>query len=146
MQQISLFLEKKLSRKLIGIFIEISKENGNLFKEKAYYTLLINKFTNAGIKYLQFPELGLYSNEYCTLIDHFYPDFLIENKIILEVKASGQIRSVDIDQLTEYLHCSKYELGFIVNFGTPRVQFERRIYTNDRKPFLKFVLPVNCNK
>lgn len=130
------FLEKELSYKLIGVFIEISQENGCLFKEKIYYTLLKEKLKKNNLKFVQFPRISLYSNINNSLIGHFFPDFIINNKIIIEVKAYKHILESHINQLTKYLISSKFEIGFLVNFGRPRAEIIRRIYTSDRKSFL----------
>jgi GxxExxY protein len=128
-------LEKELSYKLVGIFINISQKHGYLLKEKAYYRLLIDSFVKNKIRHTQHPKVKLINNDNDAELDFYYPDFLIENKIILEIKAQNQIYHDNINQLMKYLSISQYELGYIVNFGTPKAQFERRIYTNDRKRF-----------
>jgi len=55
----NVFLEKELSYKLVGIFIEISKENGCLFKEAVYYNLLKDKFKKTNLKFIQHPKITL---------------------------------------------------------------------------------------
>jgi len=129
-------LEEKLTYKLRGVFIEISKKHGCLFKEKAYYKLICEEFKNRNIAFLFQPKITLHNFESSKMIDEYYPDFVVEDKIIIEVKAQGQIFNNHIDQLIKYLSSTKFELGFIVNFGTPMVQIERRIFTNNRKPFI----------
>jgi GxxExxY protein len=130
------FLEKDLSYKLIGIFINISKEFGYLLKEEAYYNLLKTEFVKNKISYLQQPGIKLYNPSDNSLLDCYYSDFLIENKIILELKSQNQIYHDHINQLIKYLSLSDYELGFIVNFGVPKVQIIRRVFTKERKKYL----------
>lgn len=127
------FLEKELSFKLIGIFINISKEHGCHFKENIYYNLLKEELKKADLSFIQFPKIRIYNRNDNGFLGYYYPDFLIENKIIVEIKASGQIHQTYIDQVTKYLSVSKYEIGFIVNFGTERAQIIRRVYSNCRK-------------
>lgn len=134
----SFLLEEKLTYKLRGIFIEISKEHGCLYKEKVYQKLLKEAFKNKGIKSVSHPRIPIYNIETGKFIEYYYPDFLIENKIIVEIKAQSQILNIHINQLIKYLNSSKYEIGLLANFGTPKIQTIRRIYTNDRKPFLHY--------
>jgi len=129
-------LEEKLTSKLIGIFIEISKENGFSYKEYIYQRLLSNKFLKDKIKFVSQPKIPLYCVTDGEYLGNYYPDFLIEGKIIIEVKAQGQIFNNHINQLIRYLSSTEYEIGLIVNFGTPKAQFIRRIFTNDRKAFI----------
>jgi GxxExxY protein len=130
-------LEQELTYRLRGICIEISKECGHLYKEKVYHKALINKLEANHIIYQSKPKLIVRDFINGKFLDNYYPDFIIEDKIIIEIKVQYQITDAHLDQLTGYLQLTKYELGLLVNFGLPLVQIMRRIYTNDRKPFLR---------
>lgn len=130
------FIEEELSYKLRGIFMEISKTHGCLFKEKVYQNLVSQRLKLEKINFQQFPQINLYDSVSKIIIGHFYPDFLVADKIIIEIKAQNQLLNQHINQLIKYLCFSKYELGFIANFGSPRVQIIRRVYANGRKSFL----------
>lgn len=132
----SFLLEEKLTYRLRDIFIEISKKHGYLYKEKVYHKLLIEKFNLNNICFTSYPKITVYHNIIRKIMGNYYPDFLIENKIIVEIKAQSHISNNHINQLIRYLNTTIYEIGLIVNFGTPKAQIERRIFTNDRKPFL----------
>ena len=88
------------------------------------------------IKFESCPKILLYHFRTGQVIGNYFPDLIIDNKIIIEIKAQNQIFNNHVNQLIRYLSLTKLEIGFIVNFGTPNVQIIRRIYTNDRKPFL----------
>lgn len=130
------FLEKELTYKLIGTFINISKLHGCHFKENIYYKLLINEFLKVKILFVQFPKINIYNSKNSDFLGCYQPDFLIEDKIILEIKACLYIHQSHIDQLIKYLKSSFYEVGFIVNFGTERAQIIRRVSSNNRKTFI----------
>ena len=129
-------IEEELSYKIRGFFIDVSKEHGYLYKEKVYQKLLIEKLTADNIIFSSQPKISVYNLNNNKKIDYYYPDFLIENKIIVEIKAQSHINNNHIDQLIRYLNTTIYEVGFIVNFGTPKAQIERRVFTNDKKSFL----------
>lgn len=131
-------LEEQLTYKLRGIFIEVSREHGYLFKEKFYQKILIEKFTQHEVDFISHPKIPIYNIKTGKIVENYYPDFIVKNKIIVEVKAQGQIFNNHINQLIRYLNSTKYEIGLIVNFGTPRVQIERKIFTNDRKLFCTY--------
>jgi GxxExxY protein len=67
------------------------------------------------------------------VIGNYRPDFIIDNKIILEIKAVDIIPKNFIDQIYSYLKVSDFELGIFANFRSPRLYIKRIILTNDRK-------------
>lgn len=62
----------------------------------------------------------------------FRLDMVVEKRIVVEVKACGEIAPIHERQLLNYLHASTYELGLLLNFG-PRATFKRLVYSNQRK-------------
>lgn len=70
------------------------------------------------------------------LVGEFYADLLIEDTIIVELKACEYLISSHIAQLMNYLKSTQIEVGLLLNFGeTP--EFKRLVYTNNRKSNLK---------
>ena len=132
----SFLLEEELTYKLRGIFIDISREHGFSYKENVYQELIIERLQNKKIKFISHPRVPIYNPETGGFIGNYYPDLVVEDKIIIEVKSQSQIFNNHINQLIRYLSSTKYEIGLLVNFGTPKVQIMRRIYTNNRKPFI----------
>nr|MBP7654644.1 GxxExxY protein [Candidatus Dependentiae bacterium] len=55
----------------------------------------------------------------------YYVDFLIDNKIILELKATDNICSEHISQILNYLKASEVKVGYILNFGRNKLEFKR---------------------
>lgn len=70
------------------------------------------------------------------MLSGYRPDFLIENTIIVELKAQDFIPKKVVDQMYDYLRNSKYELGYFVNFAAEKLDPKRIIYTNDQKHWL----------
>lgn len=130
-----MLLYEKLTYKLRGIFFKVNQEHGHLYKEKVYQNLLRQEFVKNQIKFIINPRIPLFNSFDGKYIGNYYPDFIIEDKIIIEIKAQNQIQDTHINQLIRYLKCSNYEIGLVVNFGTPRAEIIRKIFTNDRKPF-----------
>jgi GxxExxY protein len=71
------------------------------------------------------------------VVGSYQPDFIVEDKIIIELKALEQMPRKMIDQLYSYLRNSEYELGFLINFSSGGVDIKRVIYTNDRKKHIQ---------
>ena len=116
--------------------MEIQKEYGSFHNERIYHNVLKEKFEKEQIKYLSKPRIKVYSKESGSKIGHYEPDFVVENKIMLELKAVPvNIKRYEI-QLSEYIKTTEYEIGYLINFGIMPLYFRRIIYTNDKKNLL----------
>lgn len=103
-------VEKELSYKLVGIFFEIQKELGRFCRERQYADILEKKLLESKLSFKrEFPiEIGERKSNFA--------DFLIENKILIDLKAKPFIEKEDFFQTKRYLKVSGIELGLIVNF------------------------------
>ena len=120
-----------------GCFFDIRKNYGPGQKESVYGNLLAECLEKNGISFEKEKSIHIYSNETGKKVGSYKPDFIVDNKIVVELKSSRFTIIQDEKQLYHYLRNSKYELGYLVNFSTPRLFLKRIIYTNDKKPFLK---------
>lgn len=84
------------------------------------------------IKYSKKPEVDIFSMS-GEKAGTYIPDLVIEERIIVEIKVQRCLMERSIDQLIKYLEKSKYEVGYLVNFGTSYTQIIRRIFSNKRK-------------
>jgi GxxExxY protein len=132
----SKFLEKELSYKLIGCFYTVVNKYGNGLKEKVYENALVEEFVKQKINFEEQKRINIYSIDSGKVLGIYVPDFVVEGKIIVEIKAVEYLARNNIDQQRSYLKTSKYEIAFLVNFGAQKVEVKRSIYTNDRKPFI----------
>jgi len=132
-------LHKDLSYKLQGCFFEVRKNFGPGHKELVYQNALSEEFEAQKIPYEKEKDIRIYSPKSGKSVGYYRADFLIDKKIIVEIKAVDVIPKNFIDQIFSYLKNSEYELGYFVNFKSPKLYIKRIIYTNDRKPFLNVV-------
>ena len=130
-------LYKELSYGLQGIFMEVRKNFGPGHKEIVYQNAIAEELKAGGIFFEKEKNIRIYSPKTGKSVGNYRVDFLIDDKIIVEVKAIDFIPKNFVDQIFSYLKNSKYELGYFVNFRSPKLYIKRIIYTNDRKPFLK---------
>ena len=63
----------------------------------------------------------------------YQPDFIVADKVIIELKAEYPYVRREINQIFDYLRNCIYELGYYINFASPKLYIKRVIYTNDRK-------------
>ena len=129
-------LYKELSYQIRGAAIEVKKNYGPGHKEVLYQRAFAEELNLRKMNYEREKPIKIYSPKTKKVIGFYQPDFIIENKIIIELKALEQMPQKIIDQLYSYLRNSPYELGFLVNFGASGVDIKRVIYTNDRKKHL----------
>jgi len=118
---------KEESYTIIGKCIEVHKQLGFGFREIVYKDALEYEFHKAGIPY---EREKLYSINYKGIIlpHKFVADFVVYDKIILEVKGVSGITDDFIALAINYLKASKEHLALIVNFGEPSLNFKRVIF------------------
>lgn len=130
-------LYKDLSYRLQGIFMEVRNNFGPGHKEIVYQNALSEEFLANKILFEKEKNIKIYSPKTGNTVGNYRIDFLVEDKIILEIKAVDLIPRNFIDQIYSYLRNSEHELGYFVNFKSPKLYIKRIIYANDRKRFLK---------
>jgi len=129
-------LYKDESYKLQGALLAIRRKYGRGLKENIMDKICEEQFHIDKISYTAKPKIKIYSVDSKKIIGIYVPDFLICDKIILEIKSVPKMPRIFETQLYNYLKCSKYELGYLVNFGGYAFDIRRRIFTNDRKKWL----------
>lgn len=130
-------LHPKLSYDLQGAFYEVANTIGKGMKEKVYQNALAEELEAKGIPHEQQKRIAIYSPKSGDKLGVYVPDFLVDDTIIVEIKATDYTPKQARKQHFSYLKASEYEVGYLVNFCTPELYIERSIYTNDRKPFIK---------
>ena len=100
-------LYPELSYKITGICFAIHNELGQFGREKQYGDLLEKKLAEADLGFKRECQIGTSGN---------IIDFIIENKIILELKAKRLVLADDYRQIQHYLQESRLKLGLLVNF------------------------------
>lgn len=121
-------LYEELSYKLRGCFFNVYNKLGFGHKEEVYQRALMEEFKINNIIFEREKILSIkYNNKQ---IGNYRPDFVIEDKIILEIKAVEFIPKVFENQLVRYLQATDYQLGFLINFGSPKLQIIRKIWTS----------------
>jgi len=130
-------LYKELSYQIQGAAIEVRKNFGPGHKESIYQNAFAEELKSRGINFEKEKNIKIYSPKTNKVIGYYKPDFIIDNKIIIELKAVEKIPRMFIDQLYDYLKNSEYELGYFINFASPKLYIKRIIFTNDRKFFAK---------
>ena len=110
-------LYPELSKRILGIAMQLHREMGCGLKEKVYQDAFEVLLKENGIEYGREKHIDLVFHGVKLEHDFFY-DFLIENKLGVELKAMSEIIGEFEAQIINYLHVSNHKLGLLLNFGT----------------------------
>jgi len=113
----------KLSNRIIGCAIKVHRSLGSGFREGIYSRALAYELEKNTISFARERSVKI-SYEGLPLGEHRL-DFLIENELILEIKAAPEINSFHIAQILSYLKVSDKRLGLLLNFSGPTLQIKR---------------------
>lgn len=107
---------KKESYEIVGVCMDVYNELGKGFLEIVYKDAIAYEFTKKNIPFEREREYDIKYKD--IILQHkYYADFVVYDKIILEVKAKSFIAEDHLTQSINYLAVSKIKLGIVVNFG-----------------------------
>ncbi len=116
---------EELTYKIRGALFEVYKEKGCGFLEGVYQECLEIEFEMQDISFVAQHPLRL-SYKGRPLKKKFIPDFIVEEKLVIEIKATKDITDEYRAQVQNYLKATGYKLALLVNFGHyPQIQIER---------------------
>lgn len=120
------FLYSDLTYKIRGAIFEVYNSLGPGFKEITYQKALGEEFIKRNIEFEKEKNLDVvYKNR---KVGNYKPDFIIDKKVIIEIKSLLFIGKTEEKQLWSYLKSSNYKLGLLVNFGNSELQIKRIVY------------------
>lgn len=123
-------LYKDLTYKIRGALFEVRKTIGLGHKENVYHNALKEEFRNKNIAFESEKIVDIYYKR--KKVGTYCPDFVVENKIIVELKALPQLGRLQYTQMWNYLKGTKYKLALLVNFGSTDLEIKRVIYDKAR--------------
>jgi GxxExxY protein len=118
---------KEESYSIIGKCMEVHNELGHGFLEIVYKDALEYVFKKNNIFYEREKEYSINFQNF--ILPHkFYADFVVFDKIILEIKSVSNLADEHIAQTINYLKVSGNKLGLLVNFGKGKLDYKRIVY------------------
>ncbi|MFA6169812.1 MAG: GxxExxY protein [Candidatus Margulisiibacteriota bacterium] len=115
----AILLYPELSYKIMGVLFSVHNQLGPGFMEKHYQRGIENEFMKQGIKYLSQVETKIEG------IGAFRLDFLVNDLIVVEIKATPRISRDDYQQIKRYLKLMDKELGILATFGRRNLIYRR---------------------
>lgn len=113
----------ELTGKIIGCAMEVHKILGNGFQEVIYQRALALEFQSQHLQYVREIEMPIYYKE--NHIGTRRADFLVHDKISVELKAVIKLEDVHLAQAINYLEAYNLEVGLLINFGSKSLEFKR---------------------
>ena len=116
-------LKQELTGKILAACFEVSNELGCGFLESVYQNALIIALQEKGLTVEPEHELTVIFRGQA--IGQFYADLLVENNVIIELKAVSALNENHKAQIINYLKATGIDVGLLVNFGAPKLEYRR---------------------
>lgn len=126
------FKYKKLTEEIIKIFYRVYNKLGYGFLEKVYENAMMVEFKEEGISAVSQSAIKVFYEG--VIIGEYYADILVDDKVIVEIKAARRLADENEAQLLNYLKATDIEVGLLLNFGT-KPEVKRKAFGNLRKQF-----------
>jgi GxxExxY protein len=118
---------KDITEKIIGASYEVHNFLGNGFQEVIYQRALAYEMRKKGLEFAREIEQPIFYKELVEPIGIRRADFLVESKVLVELKAIITLEDVHTAQLLNYLRAYKIEVGLLINFGSKRITSKRLV-------------------
>lgn len=132
-----------LTEKIIKSFYTVYNDLGYGFSEKVYENAMIVELQLMGLTAVQQQRMEVFYRG--NNIGLYFADIVVNDAVIIELKSCEKIADVHEAQLLNYLKASEMQVGLVMNFG-PSATFRRKIFTNDRKPYMHLRNPDSQNR
>lgn len=114
-----------LTEKIIGCAMRVHQKMRNGYQEKIYQVCLRIEFRKSGLLFSEETELPVYYDD--IEVGRRRVDFLVEKKVVVEIKAVSTLTDVHLAQALNYLEVLNLEIGLLINFGAKSLEFKRLI-------------------
>ena len=118
----------ELTEIIIGCAMRVHSFLGNGFPEVIYQRSLEIELSKTNFNFNRETEQNIYYDK--VIVGKRIADFVVENKILIELKATSEINEHHYAQILNYLKAYKLEIGLLINFGSKSLQFKRFINSN----------------
>src|SRR5262245_19903444 len=116
--------------RVLKAFYKVYNTLGYGFLEKVYESALAIELRQMGLRVDRQVPLKVYYGQ--QVVGEYFADLVVENKVIVELKATETIVQANVNQLQNYLKATEIEVGMLLNFGY-KPEFKRKVFSNSRK-------------
>ena len=130
-KSISKLKYSEITGMILNVFyMRVYAHLGYGFLEKVYENAMAYELKQRGLRVVKQHKIDVYYQG--IIMGEYYADLVVNDKVIVELKAASQLLPQHEAQLLNYLRATQYEVGLLLNFG-PKATHRRKIYNNDRK-------------
>ncbi len=123
-------LQEELTQKILRSYFNVYNRLGYGFLEKVYENAMVLELSRQGVHGRRQVPITVY--DVGIKVGDYFADIIVENVVIVELKASEAIHEEHEAQLTNYLRATDIEIGFLCNF-CKKPEFKRKIFENKLK-------------
>lgn len=116
-------MNEHVTEKIIGCSYDVANTLGCGFLEKVYENALAHELRKAGMAVMQ--QAGVNVIYDGIVVGEYVSDLLVENEILVELKAVKALDNVHMAQCMNYLKATGLTVCLLINFGTPRIEVKR---------------------
>jgi GxxExxY protein len=114
-----------LTYRIIGLAMVVHNERGPGHREAVYQHALAAKMREADLVFAEEPCISVEMDD-GTVVGLYYPDYIVENVVIVEIKAqSSPLTKDDVAQVIDYFAGTDCDVALLINFGRPRLEWKR---------------------
>jgi len=124
------YLYQELTSNIISCFYKVYNTLGFGFLEKVYENALLFELSKSGLFVERQKPIKVHYED--ILVGEYFADLIVENKVIIEIKAVDALIEEHELQLINYLKATEIEVGLLLNFGK-KPEIRRKIFTNTKK-------------
>lgn len=121
------YKHSEITGKIIGCAMQVHSFLGNGFQEIIYHRALALELAKAGLRFKWELEMPIYYKDHSEPIGLRRVDFLVEDVVLIELKAKSLLEDSHYAQVLNYLKVYKMEIGLLINFGEKSLNFKRLI-------------------
>jgi len=116
----------KLTYQIIGCAMAVHRQRGPGYREDTYQRDLEVQFTESELAYQSQKVLEVYDSEQgSVLVGYYVPDFIVAERVIVEIKALSGLDNSHLAQVIGYLAVTGCPVGLLINFGARSLQWQR---------------------
>ena len=116
-----------VTEKIIGCAYRVANNLGIGFLEKVYENALAYELLKAGLLFKQ--QAPVVVNYADIVAGEYVADFIIEDAVIVELKAIKKLESTHFAQCMNYLRATDMSVALLINFGNPKIEIKRIVNT-----------------
>ncbi|MHA7130694.1 GxxExxY protein [Algoriphagus namhaensis] len=120
-------LHKTITERIIGAAFEVHSFLGNGFQEVIYQRALAYELAQRNLDFAREIEQDIYYRDLAEPIGTRRADFVVEGKVLVEIKAVKELEDVHLAQALNYLKAYRLEVGLLIDFGSKILTFKRLV-------------------